>query len=243
MPALQDLSLEARFPLSSLSADGQERKALEALCKIGLNAGADGNAAYPVLQAMRKLREGLLASGRQDADASRMCIFIVRAGILSSHEASYRPAVSQLLDGRALSAGSDAEIRAYFILDLIAQGHLRAARESIQRWLVPTDSPLVRILNATARDHWSTFWRDVCRLNCYERRLLQPAYHRMRRHTLCCLQAAYMTVDLKFVERALCSSWEELKAAKLLDPSWTLEGDSVRFRPPKVSPSRLRTGT
>ena len=47
-----------------------------------------------VLQAMRKIREGLVASARVDDFARRVYVFIVRATILTKHMESYHPRVT-----------------------------------------------------------------------------------------------------------------------------------------------------
>jgi hypothetical protein len=185
-----------------------------------------------IMMAMRKLREGILASGRVDTFAQGVYIFITRAAILTSTYESYQPSLLHLLNRLhttvPLSASELREFVGYEILDLACRlGQYNEAFATRHRWGF-ADTRVDAIVQAVVRDEWVTFWRLYGLVDGYQRRFMRWAEDGMRSHALKCLGRSYLSVDRRFVESSAHKPWKLLKEQD--NVGWELEGDQVIVR-------------
>lgn len=185
-----------------------------------------------ILMAMRKLREGLLASARTDPFAQRAYIFIIRAAILTRHMESYHPALLHLLrrihEAAPLAASLHHEFVSYYILDLACrQGDLAAAYAARNLYQYK-DRRVEQVLTALAHDNWYLFRMIRNLVDGYQKRLMDWADDRMRTHALKCLGKSYLSVEKAYVEKVTDREWDVLRETNRI--GWELEGDKVIIR-------------
>ena len=185
-----------------------------------------------LLMAMRKLREGLVASKRTDSFAQRAYIFIIRAAILTSSFESYQPALLHLLyrihPVQPLSTSEVKEFVGYHILDLVCRpGQYGDAYAVRSKWNFK-DKLVEGVFQALIRDDWVLFWKLKSQVDGYQRAIMSWAEGELRTHTLKCLAKTYFNVERKYVESCAGRSWEELKTKDGV--GWELEGDRVTIR-------------
>ncbi|KAF2280244.1 uncharacterized protein EI97DRAFT_411336 [Westerdykella ornata] len=185
-----------------------------------------------ILTALRKLREAITATHRQDGFALRAYTFNIHAALLARDWESYLPALHYLLftihPRTPLSSPELHEYVGYLILDQACrQGDLMTAHESRVRYRY-RDRRVEAVLRALIRDDWGTFWRMKRAVDGYQRRIMEFAEQRIRVHALKCLGRAYMTADRSYVERVADRKWEDLVEDGV---GWELaEGDRVVIR-------------
>ena len=182
-----------------------------------------------IVMAMRKLREGLVASSRYDSFAQHAYMFIIRAAILTSTFESYHPALLRLLYHMQplapLPTSEVQEFAGYHILDLSCrQGRLGEAFEIRKRWGIE-DEHIDNALKALVREDWVLFWRIFKVVTEHQRRLMAWAEGDMRKHALKCIGRSYFTAEKYYVERNAGRSWKDLKEKDGV--VWDLEGDTV----------------
>lgn len=185
-----------------------------------------------ILMAMRKLREGLLASARTDPFAQRAYIFIIRAAILTRHMESYHPALLHLLrrihEAAPLAASLHHEFVSYYILDLACrQGDLAAAYAARNLYQYK-DRRVEQVLTALAHDNWYLFRMIRNLVDGYQKRLMDWADDGMRTHALKCLGKSYLSVEKAYVEKVTDREWDVLRETNKI--GWELEGDKVIIR-------------
>lgn len=185
-----------------------------------------------LLMAMRKLREGLLASARTDPFAQRAYIFIIRAAILTRHMESYHPALLHLLrrihEAAPLAASLHHEFVSYYILDLACrQGDLAAAFAARNLYQYK-DRRVEQVLTALVHDNWYLFRMIRNLVDGYQKRLMDWADDGMRIHALKCLGKSYLSVEKAYVEKVTDREWDVLRETNKI--GWKLEGDKVIIR-------------
>lgn len=185
-----------------------------------------------IMQAMRKLREALVASARLDAFARDVYVFIIRATILVKHMESYHPALLHLLSrihpAIPLSASELQEFLGYYILDLACRQADMGTAFAVRFRYAYSDERVDLVLKALAHGNWCVFWRMRDEVNEYQRRLIEWAEDQMRKHALECLGRSYLKVDKAFVEKASNRDWENLKRVDKVD--WELTGEVIMIR-------------
>ena len=185
-----------------------------------------------ITSAMRKLREGIVATARTDAFALRAYVFIVRETILIGHVESYHPALLHLLR-RMLPAAQPPRSEVdrylgYYVLDLVCrQADLEAGFELMQRHGL-RESNIAALLRALARGDWILYWSARRKLDAYQARLVEASDGRMREHALNCLGATYLSLDKDFVDRVVQQPW--IGAIEHSRPGWQLEGSTIIIR-------------
>ena len=185
-----------------------------------------------ILMAMRKLREGLVASARTDSFAQRAYILIIRAAILTRHMESYHPALLHLLrrihEATPLAASEHHEFVSYYILDLACrQGDLAAAYTARTLYQY-RDQRVDQVLKALAHDNWYSFRMTGTLVDGYQKRLMEWADDGMRKHALKCLGKSYLSVEKAYVERVTDREWDILRETNKV--GWQLEGNKVIIR-------------
>ena len=167
-----------------------------------------------VLSALRKLREGVTASGRSDTFAHRTYFFTIHVALLCSDWSSYVPALHTLLYSlhprNPLSPSQIHEYVGYQILDLACrQGDIAGARETKVRFGFK-DRRVEMILNALVADNWVLFWRARRGVDGYQRALCGFAEQGVRVNALKVIGKSYLVCDRRWVEEAAGKEWEGL---------------------------------
>ena len=187
-----------------------------------------------LLLSMRKLREALLASSRIDTFSQRAYIFTIRSAILCSSYESYAVALQHLLlrihPQMALPSSELHEFVGYYILDQACRLGDLGRVYKVRKTYGYRDETVRGVLKALVHDDWVTFRRLKGCVDGYQRRLMEWAEDRMRRHALKCLGRSYLSVDREYVERCAGREWELLKEKDGV--GWVLEegGDRVTIR-------------
>lgn len=185
-----------------------------------------------IIQAMRKLREGILASGRLDVFARGVYVFIIRATILAKHMESYHPALLHLLyrihPATPLATSDLHEFVSYYILDLGCRQADLGAAFAVRYRLGYVDERVEMVLKALLHGDWWLFWRMRDRMDEYQKRLMEWADHRVRKHALNCLGKAYLKVDVEYAEEACNRAWGDLKKVDKVE--WELDRHVVMIR-------------
>nr|POE89753.1 hypothetical protein CFP56_20222 [Quercus suber] len=189
-----------------------------------------------ILMAMRKLREGILASRRRDQFAQRAYMFIIHASILTRSWESYQPALNYLLrDIHQLSPLSMPELQefaGYQILDLACRQYELLDALTMRFTYKHRDRRVNAVLVALVRDDWVRFWRTKRAVDGYQRAIMEFAAERMRLHALKCLGRSYLSADKAFIEHSADAPWEELVKSGV---GWGLqENGMVLIRKPKA---------
>lgn len=185
--------------------------------------------------AMRKLREGIVASKRIDEFSTQVYIFCIRFSILVKHMESYHPALLHLLwkihPVHPLSKIQLQEFFGYLVLDLACrQGDLAQAQVMRTKYSV-RDSKVAATLKSLVHDNYHMFWKIKRSVDGYKAKLMEFAEDGVRKHALKCLGRAYLSVDIEFLENVTNSSWAKLVADDGV--GWELQGGNVVIRRPK----------
>ncbi|RYO99669.1 hypothetical protein DL764_006753 [Monosporascus ibericus] len=197
----------------------------------------DTKALSDVLSALRKLREGIVASKRADSFAVQAYLFCIRLAVLVKHPESYHPALLHLLRRiRGPNGGNSdvmtsielAEAAGYLVLDTACRRGDLAEAYALRRRYGLADARVDGVLRALAHDNWVTLARLRRRVDGHRASLLEFAEERVRRHLLKCFARSYLSVDLGFLEKSADRRWDALTAEEGV--GWELEGDKVVIR-------------
>ncbi|RYO81046.1 hypothetical protein DL762_007349 [Monosporascus cannonballus] len=198
---------------------------------------SDTRALSDVLSALRKLREGIVASKRTDTFAVQAYLFCIRLAVLVKHPESYHPALLHLLRRiRGPDSGNSdvmtsielAEAAGYLVLDTACRRGNLAEAYALRRRYRLADARVDGVLRALAHDNWVALARLRRRADGHRASLLEFAEERVRRHLLKCFARSYLSVDLGFLERSADRRWDALTAEDGV--GWELEGDRVVIR-------------
>lgn len=190
-----------------------------------------------LLTALRKLREGLVASARRDPFAVQVYLFSIRLGILTSHPETYHPALLHLVrvihPHHPLTSVELSEAVSYLILDAACRrGDLATAyalRNQYRLRDAKVDAKVDAVLSALVRDDWVSFWRVKKQVDGHRAKLLEFAERDVRGRMLKACGRAYLTVDRGFLERSAGGmGWEELRRG--FKVGWEVDGDRVVIR-------------
>ncbi|TAQ87454.1 hypothetical protein B7494_g4233 [Chlorociboria aeruginascens] len=203
---------------------------------VDMNADVSGQKDLSALMmAMRKLREGIVASKRKDDFSTQAYIFCIRLSILVKHMESYHPAILYLLKDihpvHPLSRIELQEFVGYLVLDLACRQHDLAEAYSVKHFYSLRDPKVDAVLRAVAHDNYFLFWRVKRSVDGHKAKLIEYAEEEMTKLTLKCLGRSYLTIDLPSVEQFTNTSWESLTSDYSV--GWQLEGTKVIIRKPK----------
>ncbi|KAF5550506.1 hypothetical protein FNAPI_7709 [Fusarium napiforme] len=168
-----------------------------------------------VLMALRKLREGLVATKRADLFSIQAYIFSIRLSILAKHPESYHPAILHLLRYMAVWTpmvhSEIEEIAGYFMLDAACRRRDLTEAYFIRQDFNIRNKKLDRILKALAHDDYVSWQFSKKQVSRHCLKLMEWADDDLRLHTLKCFSRSYFNVDLPFLEFATGRKWDELK--------------------------------
>ena len=203
---------------------------------IDSNVDALGQKDLSVLMmAMRKLREGIVASKRVDDFSIQAYIFCIRLSILAKQMESYHPAILHLLKRmhpvQPLTSTVLQEFVGYLVLDLACRQNDLGQAYLIRNTYHLRDAKVDAILRALAHDNYDLFWKVKRSVDGHKAKLMEFAEEGMRKHTLKCLGRSYLNIDLPALEHYTGTSWSLL--TKDYGVGWQLEGTKVIIRKPK----------
>ncbi|GAW25063.1 hypothetical protein SAMD00023353_0102760 [Rosellinia necatrix] len=197
----------------------------------------DGSKALSdVLSALRKLREGIVASKRVDDFAIQAYLFCVRLSVLVKHPESYHPAILHLLRRmqpvHSMTTVELNEVISYLVLDTACRRNDLGEAFALRHRYRLKDPKVDAVLDALTHDNYVEFKRLKQRVDGHRAKLLEYAEETMRKHSLKCFGRTYLSVDLSFLEACTDSSWARLTAEDGV--GWELDGGKVVIRKVKA---------
>ncbi|KAI4150129.1 MAG: hypothetical protein LQ341_001168 [Variospora aurantia] len=199
---------------------------------LAVSTAATAPGLSTLLLAMRKLREAIVASARNDAFAKNVYIFIIRTTILLRHPESYHPAILHLFRRLQLASPLNdvekKEFLGYWLLDLACRQQNLASAFRVRNFYRYRTEKVDMILSALIHGNWVIFGLAKRSADVYETSLMQCADDRMANHTMQCMGKSYLSLPKEYVERCTGLRWGELKEQKKL--SWTLDGGTIVIR-------------
>lgn len=188
-----------------------------------------------LMMAMRKLREGIVASKRVDDFSIQAYIFCIRLSIQVKHMESYHPAILHLLKKmHAIQQLTNIELQefvGYLVLDLACRQNDLAGAYAVRHQYRLRDSKIDATLQALAHDNYFLFWRVKRSVDGLKARLLEFAEDTITKQALKCMGRSYLSIDQKSLEEYTNTSWPLLKRDFAV--GWQLEGTKVVIRKPK----------
>ncbi|KAH7144076.1 hypothetical protein EDB81DRAFT_517399 [Dactylonectria macrodidyma] len=185
-----------------------------------------------VMMALRKLREGIVASKRADDFSIQAYLFCIRLSVLVKHPESYHPAILHLLGYIArlhpLTSIEVQEVVGYLILDTACRRRELADAISLRHEYKIKDSKLDAALEALTHDNYIQFQRVKRDVDRHRQKLLEWADDDIRLHTLKCFGRAYLGVNLSYLEMVTDAKWKDLKEKDGV--GWALDGERVVIR-------------
>ncbi|KAI9792790.1 MAG: hypothetical protein M1816_001522 [Peltula sp. TS41687] len=188
-----------------------------------------------LLMAMRKLREGMVASNRADGFAVQAYSFCIRRAILAKHMESYHPALLHLLERLHPKVSSSIvaqeerlEFVGYLILDLACRQADYAGAFATRNLYRLAESRINAVLQAMVHGQYHLFWKARRTANIYQVKLMEYVDERMRSLTIRCLERAYFTVDAGFLNDVTGMDWDEF-VGKYKVP-WERDGQMLVLR-------------
>ena len=216
--------------LASLSLDGASLNGYSHVkSSVSDGSNSDSKELSTILMAMRKIREAVVSSARMDTFALQAYVFIIRATILAKHMESYHPALLHLLHTihpvTPLTTVEYKEFVGYYILDLACRQNDLAAAYRVKSCYKYKGNQVETVVKALVHGDWCTFWKIESLVTSHQKRLMEWTRDEMRLRALGCLAKGYLSVDKKYLEKAIHWRWEELLEKKNI--GWQLEGDVV----------------
>lgn len=185
-----------------------------------------------VITALRKLREGIVATKRTDDFAIQVYLFCIRTAILAGHPESYHPAILHLLRyislRQPLTKFETEETVTFLILDAACRRRDLAEAFSLRQEFKIKNYRLDLTLQALVHNNFTLFYKVKSVVERYQIKLMEWAEDDMRMHMLKCYGRTYLSVDLKFLERTTGRTWSELKEKDGV--GWELDEGRVTIR-------------
>lgn len=183
-------------------------------CVQGL--GSNNKAFSDMVQDMRKLREALLSTGRDDEWAINVYLFFTRACILMKYKEGYRPPMDRLLaifgdPQKKVGKERLQEVAGYYMLDIAAaqEDYNRAYMIKVEHGI--TDQRILDGIRATIHcDYW-LYNKAKAGMTLHQRRILEFAEERVRLSAIASLQKSYFTLPKGVVEKVMGMSFGGLK--------------------------------
>ncbi|KAL7811614.1 hypothetical protein V8C26DRAFT_422371 [Trichoderma gracile] len=213
-------------------ASAGPRVLLPAVTDEALQSSSNTKALSDVMAALRKLREGIVASKRADDFAVQAYLFCIRLSILVKHPESYHPAILHLLRSihpqQPLTSVELQEVVSYLVLDTACRRGQLAEAYALRRRYSLTDTKVNAALSALAHDNYVLFQKVKRSVDGHRAKLIEWAEGDVRMHALKCFGRTYLSVDLDFLEKTTGSKWSDLTKGDGV--GWDLEGSRVRTK-------------
>lgn len=197
-----------------------------------LTGSADTQGLSEVLAALRKLREGIVASKRADDFAVQAYLFCIRLSVLVKHPESYHPAILHLLRRmqplHPMTSVETSEVVGYLILDTACRRNDLADAYALRARYRLRDPKIDGVLDALAHDNYVMYKRLRRSVDGHKAKLLEFGAGPMRQHTLKCFGRGYLGVELGFLEECADSTWMDLVTNDGV--GWELDGSKVVIR-------------
>jgi hypothetical protein len=226
----------ARVEISSGTGHGDIPRNASSTHNMPIELNVEHKTISTLVMAMRKLREGIVASKRIDSFSIQAYIFCIRLSILVKHMESYHPAILHLLKKmhpvQALTNTELQEFVGYLVLDLACRQNDLAEAFSVRHQYRLHDSKVDGVLRSLAHDNYFLFWRVKRSVDGHKAKLMEFAESDVRKQTLKCLGRAYLSIDQRSLEQYTHSSWPTL--CKDYGVGWQLESNKVVIRKPKA---------
>jgi hypothetical protein len=185
-----------------------------------------------VLAALRKLREGIVASKRADDFAAQAYLFNIRVAVLARQPEHYHPALLHLLRRiharHPLTHLEHAEAVRYLVLDTACRRGAYNEAVALKRRHGVRSALVEGVLAALWSDNWVAFRKLKGTADTPVAKIMEYAEAEMRMHTLKCFGRAYLSVDMEFLEKSTGRTFEELKSNDGV--GWELDGKKVVIR-------------
>ncbi|KAG8409448.1 hypothetical protein J3459_017486 [Metarhizium acridum] len=185
-----------------------------------------------ILAALRKLREGIVASNRVDDFSAQAYLFCIRLSVLAKQPESYHAAILHLLNvihvRHPLTSLEVQEVVGYLVLDTACRRRQLGEAIAIRQQFKLQDEKVNAILQAIIHDNYVLFRRIQKNVDGHKARLMEWAERDVRIHTLKCLGRTYLSVDFKFLEDVTASKWEDLTRNDGV--GWELDKERVIIR-------------
>ena len=185
-----------------------------------------------VLMALRKLREGIVATKRVDDFAIQAYLFCIRLAVLVKQPESYHPAILHLLRfihrQHPLTGLEMQEVVGYLVLDTACRRDELAEAFRVRHDYGLRDAKVDDILRALARENWVAFRRLKRSVDGHKAKLMEFSEARLRLHTLKCFGRTYLHCDVEYLELSTGRTWTELKSQDGV--GWELDDRKVVIR-------------
>lgn len=195
-----------------------------------LGDSANTKSLSDVMMALRKLREGIVATKRGDGFAVQVYIFCIRLSILVKHPESYHPAILHLLHNmfplQSLTSTEREEIVGYLVLDAACRRRDLAEAYALRHEWKLRDKAVTSVVSALTHDNFTAFQRLKQEVDSHKAKLMEWAEDDMRLHALKCFGRTYFSVELSFLEATMGSTWEDLR--KKDSVGWELDQEEGR---------------
>ncbi|KAM0259216.1 hypothetical protein ACHAQJ_003421 [Trichoderma viride] len=212
------------------------RGVLPAMNHETLQSPANTKALSDVMAALRKLREGIVATKRADDFAVQAYLFCIRLSILVKHAESYHPAILHLLRSihpqQPLTSVELQEVVSYLVLDAACRRGALAEAFALRRRYDVKDTKVNAALTALAHDNYVLFQKVKRSVDGHRAKIMEWVEGDIRMHTLKCFGRTYLSVELDFLEKTTGSKWTDLTQSDGV--GWDLEGSKVVIRKVKA---------
>lgn len=190
-----------------------------------------------LIMAIRKLREGIIASRRIDDFSIQAFIFSIRLSISIKHMESFHTAILHLLKSmhpvQPLASTEKQEFVSYLVLDLACRQDELAEAYFVRNQYQIHDTKIDAVLKALTHDNFFLFWKVKRTVDGHRAKLMEFAEDELRKQTLKCLGRSYLIMDLPSLEKYTQSTWHSLK--QNFGVGWQLENENVIIRKKKVA--------
>ena len=209
------------------SRDPAARPSMEAL-----QSPNNAKALSDIMMALRKLREGIVASNRIDDFAIQAYLFSIRLSVLAKQPESYHPAILYVLrrlDARwMLSSLEFDELVSYLVLDMACRRMNLAEAYSLRHRYRLKDPKVDAVLHALVHDNYFRFHRMKAMVDGHRARIMDFAEDEVRMQTLKAFGRTYLSVDLDFLEATTHAKWDDL--VKKDGVGWEADSKKVVIR-------------
>lgn len=225
----RDVLLERFASLSIVEKNEQPVFPTPTSTSLGNNSTKDLS---DVLMALRKLREGIVASKRLDDFAIQAYLFCIRLAVLVKQPEAYHPAILHLLRfihrRHPLTNVELREVVSYLVLDMACRQSDLSDAYILKQQYDLHDPKVDAVLHALARDNWVAFRRIKGSVDGHKAKLLEFAEDDLRTHTLKAFGRTYLHADLDYLERSTGRAWAELQSKNRV--GWERDGQKVVIR-------------